>query len=168
MSAKANDERVDFSRRLNCAAFNAGVPLSPTRFAKAFNARAHGCLVTVHGARKWLRAEAIPTQEKMVVLAGWLGVGAAWLRFGDAEIPSPLDRIISEASLSSDDLDLVQSIASLPESARRSVREIVDVMVRNFGASQPSVMKAHRGPRFEDQSSTPKLSNSSVGRDPRR
>ena len=36
----------------------------------------------MHACRKWLLGEAIPTQEKLVVLADMLGVTAEWLRFG--------------------------------------------------------------------------------------
>lgn len=32
--------------------------------------------------RKWLLADAIPTQAQLVGLADWLGVSPQWLRFG--------------------------------------------------------------------------------------
>jgi transposase len=38
--------------------------------------------VTAQTARKWLLAEAIPTQAKLIALADWLAVSPQWLRFG--------------------------------------------------------------------------------------
>lgn len=32
--------------------------------------------------RRWLNGDALPAQDKLRVLAEWLGVGAEWLRFG--------------------------------------------------------------------------------------
>jgi hypothetical protein len=72
----------------------AGHDISPTRVAAEFNARAHGSTVTIHGARKWLRGESIPTQERVRILAAWLGTTASILRFG----PGDLERIDAELS----------------------------------------------------------------------
>ena len=55
----------------------------PTRVAAEFNARFSGRGVGMHTCRKWLVGEAIPTQEKLVVLALMLGVTSDWLRYGD-------------------------------------------------------------------------------------
>lgn len=38
-------------------------------------------------ARKWLKGEAIPTQDKIHILARWIGVSPQWLRFGEAGDP---------------------------------------------------------------------------------
>ena len=39
--------------------------------------------VTTHAARKWLMGEAMPTQDRIQLLAEWLNVSASWLRFGE-------------------------------------------------------------------------------------
>lgn len=76
-------ERELFSSRLRQALMNARYDSeSPTRLARDFNLRYPGRPVTIHAVRKWLHGEAIPTQEKLQLLAGWLGVSAEWLRFG--------------------------------------------------------------------------------------
>ena len=55
MSSKIQEEERDhFSDRLKAALQAAGLDTSPTSFATAFNVRADGATVTVHGARKWL------------------------------------------------------------------------------------------------------------------
>ena len=77
-------ERVKFQARLAKSLRFAGYPHdSPTQLAREFNFRYSGRPVTIHAARKWLVGESIPTQDKLRILATWLGVTAEWLRFGD-------------------------------------------------------------------------------------
>lgn len=82
-SKLASTERTEFCKRLTKALVAAGVPAKPSIFAREFNYRADGAAVTVHGARKWLMGEAMPTQERLHVLARWLNVPPQWLRYGD-------------------------------------------------------------------------------------
>lgn len=76
-------ERKKFGERLLDLLGNQGYSSSPTDVAREFNARFAGEAVTVYAVRKWLLGEAIPTQEKMVVIAKWLGASVQWLRFGE-------------------------------------------------------------------------------------
>ncbi|NHZ87615.1 hypothetical protein F2P45_00990 [Massilia sp. CCM 8733] len=127
----ADDERVNFSDRLKSALLASKLPIQAGPFARAFNLRAAGSAVTPHAARKWLAGEAIPTHEKILILASWLGVHAAWLRYGDAEnaeLPVPT---IPEALLATADLALLKDILSLPASTQQLVREIVDAFLRD-------------------------------------
>jgi transcriptional regulator with XRE-family HTH domain len=128
----AFDERMHFSERLKSALNNAGLSLKPSDFARAFNARADGAAVSIHAARKWLCGEAIPTHEKLVILSVWLGVNAAWLRFGDADASVMTDEVIPEANISTPTLALMNDILSLPEPAQQTIREIVDAFLRNY------------------------------------
>lgn len=131
------EARADFSDRLRTAAFAAQVPLSPTQFARAFNVRAGENVVTLHAVRKWMVGESIPTQDKVVILAAWLGVGAAWLRFGEGEAEGVPSVVMPESTLATADLALLRAIASLPLPARQSIRDMVAIMVRNFNADKP-------------------------------
>jgi len=73
-SMNSTNERESFSERLQQALKNAHYsPDSPTRLAREFNIRFEGRPITVHAARKWLVGEAIPTQEKLRMIAQWLG-----------------------------------------------------------------------------------------------
>ncbi|MEJ7807170.1 MAG: hypothetical protein WKG03_14755 [Telluria sp.] len=76
-------DRAHFSKRLVAALAQQGIGRSITSLALAFNYRYPGKAITVHAVRKWVKGEAIPTQDKLQVLAEWLGVSSAWLRFGD-------------------------------------------------------------------------------------
>lgn len=82
---RVSNERARFQARLAKMLQNAGYTHdSPTVLAREFNFRFSGRPVTIHAARKWLVGESIPTQDKLRILAQWLGVTAEWLRFGDA------------------------------------------------------------------------------------
>ncbi len=85
-----------FSQRLHEIAARNGVPTGSTAFALWFSQQAPELRVTRCAVRKWLCAEAIPSQARMVRLALLLGVDPAWLRFGPAtehpqeEQPAPV------------------------------------------------------------------------------
>lgn len=75
--------RQEFSARLKKELIRIGLPVSsPTQIANEFNGRYPATKVAAQTARKWLMADAIPTQAKLVGLADWLGVSPQWLRFG--------------------------------------------------------------------------------------
>ncbi|MDM5177414.1 hypothetical protein PO883_09450 [Massilia sp. DJPM01] len=130
----ADEERVNFSDRLKTALRAAGVPAAPTPFMRAYNLRANGAAVTPHAVRKWLSGEAIPTHEKIVILATWLGVHAAWLRFGDAENADTAAVGLPSSMLSGENLAMMNDIVSLPASTQQILREIIDAFVRNHRA----------------------------------
>lgn len=81
-----SDESKDFRNRLQNALKDAGYSAyGPTELANQFNIRFSGHPISVHAARKWLMGEAIPTQDKVRILADWLVVPADWLRFGSSD-----------------------------------------------------------------------------------
>lgn len=86
MTRVADSERLAFSQRLKESMESIGVEASPTVLCKWFNLSTEGSRVSVHAVRKWLVGEAIPTQEKMRVLAQILGLNPGWLRFGNESI----------------------------------------------------------------------------------
>jgi hypothetical protein len=76
-------QKVLFSKRFALALEIAGVRLSPTIVQSEYNKRSGQPPITIHAARKWLIGEAIPTQDRIQILADWLNVTASWLRFGE-------------------------------------------------------------------------------------
>src|SRR6478672_291707 len=127
------EEREKFSERLKSALRRARyVPDSPTVLARHFNEIYPGRPITVHAARKWLVAQAIPTQDKLRVLASWLDVPADWLRFGTVIEPTPLaaQTCASEvtgllARMTSDEVSLVEDLHVLEHDERHIVREMI-------------------------------------------
>jgi len=128
----SSNERESFSERLQQALKNAHYsPDSPTRLAREFNIRFDGRPITVHAARKWLVGEAIPTQEKLRMIAQWLGVPAEWLRFGGSENTAPNGDGASGASrFESADVKLIADLQRLDEHHRQIAREFIRMLVR--------------------------------------
>lgn len=119
---QSNMERDAFARRLRDAMARIGDDgSSPTRLARSFNRRTPGAPVTLHATRKWLNGEAIPAQDKLRVLAAWLGVAADWLRYGDRQgshytVREPGQEI---------DYELLREIEALTPAHREAVRTLV-------------------------------------------
>lgn len=83
MENNSEQQRVLFSKRLTQELRRIGQPIgSPTQIARNFNEHFSGQPVSAQTIRKWLLAEAMPTQPKLLALAAWLGVSAQWLRYG--------------------------------------------------------------------------------------
>jgi transcriptional regulator with XRE-family HTH domain len=127
----SSNEREGFSERLQQALKNAHYsPDSPTRLAREFNIRFEGRPITVHAARKWLVGEAIPTQEKLRMLAQWLGVPADWLRFGGEADPAKGDGANASARFESADVKLIADLQRLDDHHRELAREFIRMLVR--------------------------------------
>jgi transcriptional regulator with XRE-family HTH domain len=77
------NEKAEFAQRLTDAMTRAGYALRPVVLEREFNTRYWGRSVTLQAVRRWLRGEAIPSQEKLQVLADWLKVEPHVLRFGE-------------------------------------------------------------------------------------
>ena len=77
-------EKAEFAKRLCDAMTRAGYSLRPVVLEREFNTRYWGRSVTMQAVRRWLRGEAIPSQEKLQVLADWLKVEPQVLRYGEA------------------------------------------------------------------------------------
>ena len=71
-----------FSSRLQIALQRKGKRVSATVLEREFNLRWRGAPITVNATRKWLLGLAVPTLDKLWVLALWLDVSEEWLRWG--------------------------------------------------------------------------------------
>ncbi len=125
---EAIKEREQFSKRLRETLKRAGEASdSPAALARAFNRRYPGNPVSDYAARKWLLGEAIPSQDKLRVLAQWLGVANEWLRFGEGAKPGK--HVVRDESLVPD-YELMRAIAMLSEDHQTVVRELVAALQR--------------------------------------
>lgn len=77
------NEKESFSLRLRTAMEKAGYKPSPTVLEREFNTRYWGVSVSLQAVRRWIIGEAIPTQDKLLVLAEWLHLKPEYLRFGE-------------------------------------------------------------------------------------
>ena len=143
MNVTTLEEKQQFSDRLRDELRRFGLPVSsPTEIARVLNRKLPQLSVTPQSVRKWLFAESYPTQDKLKMLADWLGVSAQWLRFGEGEkftvnklaalsaqheVPPNLLLLSGEyASL----IPLVEQLARLSERDLRVVEGVVSLLGR--------------------------------------
>jgi hypothetical protein len=75
--------REAFSERLKSALAHAGYAIDSKReFHAEFNRRYAGRPLSLASVYRWIEADAYPTDDKLSIIAGMLGVSAAWLRHG--------------------------------------------------------------------------------------
>jgi len=119
-------EKDAFSQRLCKVLKDAKIDVaSPTAFAREFNRRYTGKPISIHAARKWLMGESIPMQDKLRLLAVWLGVSAEWLRFGEGKSVDKHTAHSERAHYNSPDIELISNINQLNAEHKQVVREIV-------------------------------------------
>ncbi len=118
-------QQQHFSNRLREVMRERSYPIhSPTFLMREFNRHSASAKITVHAARKWLIGEAIPTQEKLLVLSRWLGIAPEWLRFdGDDPNTAP-----TPPSMSPQAVALGMAFDGLSEPRRRLVVELVQML----------------------------------------
>jgi transcriptional regulator with XRE-family HTH domain len=121
-------EREDFSKRLAEALKKHGLPGSPTELARRFNTRFPGSKVTPQAARKWLAGESIPSQDRIQALASWLGVGAAWLRFGEEAGASAARQPAKTYGPSLSDQELIKRYRRLSIDSQQALAEIITAL----------------------------------------
>lgn len=129
------DERREFSKRLAEALRRVELhDAGPSRIAREFNLRYHGDPVTTQAVRKWLAGLALPSQDKMRVLAAWLDVQPHWLRFGDGAARETRNAARQETETYRADYPALSSkFEQLSESHRHMVFELVLALLRLEG-----------------------------------
>lgn len=141
-------ERVKFQARLAKSLRFAGYSHdSPTQLAREFNFRFSGRPVTIHAARKWLVGESIPTQDKLRILAQWLGVTAEWLRFGDTDQPG----IQQKAAPNSEESKLLADLMLLDPYHRKLAHDFISMLVAKNTSEAGTVRRAGRSRQPSDK-----------------
>ena len=118
--------KLDFAKRLSQAMEEAGYSPKPSVLEREFNQRFDGKPMTLHGVRRWLLGETLPSQDKLLVLAEWLDVPPHQLRFGE-DLTSRIEarRARWDRSVSAQDRDALEAYLSLPIAQRRVLREVI-------------------------------------------
>ncbi|MCU0809127.1 MAG: XRE family transcriptional regulator [Candidatus Contendobacter sp.] len=129
-----NKAKVEFSQRLLAALDRAGVPAKPTVIEREFNQRFWGKPITLHAARLWLRGETMPTHDRLLCLAEWLGVEPATLRYGD-EIPEAVRerRKRWDEGIGYQEREIFELFLKLPVPQRKVAREVIIALARANG-----------------------------------
>jgi hypothetical protein len=127
------DEKSEFSNRLKNAIQDAGYQLRPTILEREFNTRYWGRPVTVQAVRRWLRGEAIPSQEKLQVLADWLKIEPHALRFGEQAAESiRAKRKQWEEALDFQERETIERYLNLPIEQRKLIREVINTFAEVY------------------------------------
>lgn len=125
----STSETEAFAQRLKQALDGSGVRVSPTVVANEFNLRYWGRSITPHTARNWLLGKAIPTQDKLRVLAEWLQVSPDELRFGrPIGAVKAAEAIYDWPSLTMVDREMINRYLGLEVNDRKTVRDVVTAL----------------------------------------
>ena len=132
------NEKTEFAQRLSDAMARAGYPVRPVVLEREFNTRYWGRSVTLQGVRRWLRGEAIPSQDKLQVLADWLGVEPEVLRFGVVVRQSVQDRRQRwDEGTGYVERETFEAFLALPAPQRKVVREVILTFAKVHGTDKP-------------------------------
>ena len=120
------DEKARFAQRLTEAMELAGYPAKGAVLEREFNQRYWGKPISLQAVCRWLRGEAIPSQDKLNVLAEWLQVEPQALRFGDESIQKVRTAKSSvDAAVSYAEREVFEAFLKLPADKRKIVREVI-------------------------------------------
>jgi transcriptional regulator with XRE-family HTH domain len=120
------DEKVEFSQRLQQAMIDAGYPVRPVVLEREFNTRYWGQPITVQAVRRWLNGEAIPSQDKLQVLADWLKVEPQVLRFGSEAIRSVQEKKKRwDEAIAGPEREVLEAFIALPAEQKKVARAVI-------------------------------------------
>lgn len=137
------DEKAQFSQRLRSAIENAGYTVRPIVLEREFNTRYWGQPITVQAVRRWLRGEAIPSQEKLQVLADWLKIEPHLLRFGEQAVKSIRAKQKRwDEGIAYQEREVFEAYLNLPIAQRKVVREVIQTFAKAFPAAEKVASKS--------------------------
>jgi transcriptional regulator with XRE-family HTH domain len=118
---------LEFAERLKNALLNAGQSIRPTDLAIQFTlqSRKDGG-VSMPAARKWLRGEALPTEDKLRTLAAWLNVDPHELRYGVSPNKQLADKLKTLPYANSSEVASIEKFLALPPEQRKTVSAVID------------------------------------------
>jgi len=116
----------------------AGYVPRPAVLEREFNSRYWGKPMTLHGVRRWLLGETLPSQDKLLVLAEWLAIPPQTLLFGEQAVARAAQRKPRwGAEVGFEDRELFEAFLRLPVPQRRVVREVILAFSRAY--SDPDI-----------------------------
>lgn len=129
---KDENDKTLFAKRLALAMKAKGYEAKPSVLEREFNLNYSGKPMTLHGVRKWLIGEAIPSGDKLLILAKWLDVPPEELAF-EKDIKKAIAQ--REARWQQDigykDKDIVDAFLVLPPSHKKVIRDMIIALSNN-------------------------------------
>ena len=133
------DNKLEFAQRLRQAMVAAGLDPRPGVLLNLFNTHYWGRSVTFQAVSRWLRGEAIPAQDKLVVLANVLKIEPEVLRYGEAVRHSVQQhRQRWEQDIGYLERATFDALLQLPPPQRKLIREVILTFARVHGVAPQS------------------------------
>lgn len=128
------DNKLEFSQRLRDAMVAAGLEARPGVLLTVFNTNYWGRSVSFQAVSRWLRGEAIPEQDKLLVLASVLKIEPEVLRFGEAVRHSVQEhRQRWEEGVGYLERETFDAFLKLPAPQRKLIREVILTFAKVHG-----------------------------------
>lgn len=118
---------LEFAERLKVALTKAGQSTRPTDLAIQFGleSQIEGG-VSMPAVRKWLRGEAMPTEDKLRTLALWLNIDPHELRYGVSPNKRVAEKLKTLPYADVKDVSSVEQFLALPPEQRKTVRAVIE------------------------------------------
>ncbi|WP_416401470.1 transcriptional regulator [Alicycliphilus denitrificans] len=134
------NEKIEFSNRLRQAMADAGYAASPSVLEQEFNLRWYGRSISNQAAWNWLNSKAVPTQDKIQVLAEWLKVEPEVLRFGEAVRHSVQEyRQRWDEGVGYLERETFDAFLQLPAPQRKLIREVILTFAQVHGRASRDI-----------------------------
>ena len=131
------NNKLEFAQRLRDAMVAAGLEARPGVLLNQFNANYWGRSVSFQAVSRWLRGEAIPEQDKLLVLAGILKIEPEVLRFGEAVRNSVQQhRQRWDEGIGYLERETFDAFLQLPAPQRKLIREVILTFAKVHSADE--------------------------------
>lgn len=117
--------RQQFAERLQQALQRAGYAPKPAVLEREFNLRYLGKPMTLHGVRRWLKGETLPSEDKLLVLARWLKMDPRELRFGEEASHQVRERQLPYPGIPHREQEVIEMFLELSPSRRQLVSDVI-------------------------------------------
>ena len=135
-----SETKLQFAERLRKAMQAAGYAPRPAVLEREFNSRYWGKPMTLHGVRRWLLGETLPSQDKLLVLAEWLAITPQVLLFGDGVVQRVEQRRSRwDQGVGFEEREIFEAFLRLPVPQRRVVREVILAFARAYSAADTTL-----------------------------
>lgn len=136
------NNKLEFAQRLRDAMVSAGLEPRPGVLLNQFNANYWGRSVTFQAVSRWLRGEAIPEQDKLLVLAGILKIEPQVLRFGE-EVRTAIQQQKQrwDEGVGYLERETFDAFLQLPAPQRKLIREVILTFAKVHGSTTPPALE---------------------------
>jgi transcriptional regulator with XRE-family HTH domain len=132
------DNKLEFAERLRAAMVAAGLEARPGVLLNLFNTNYWGRSVSFQAVSRWLRGEAVPEQDKLLVLAELLKIEPEVLRYGEGVRKAIHEhRQRWEQGVGFLERETFDAFLRLPTAQRKVAREVILALAQVHAPDQP-------------------------------